>query len=223
MIIPALDIYNNNCVRLLKGKYSKIYEFCSNPIKVFLFYLNKKVKRIHIVDLNGAENKNSMNLLVIYNIYKISNYFKNSKIQIGGGIRTYKKIKYYSIFFYKTILSTLIFKKVFFLDFFFKKIMYSLDIKNKFIYSKGWKNKECKLNYFVKNNKLTKEIIYTNINKDGTMKGIKINNNILKKLNTKVIVSGGFKKYIKYNNKKIVGYISGISIYTKKESLKYAL
>ncbi|WDI79436.1 HisA/HisF-related TIM barrel protein [Candidatus Vidania fulgoroideae] len=225
MIIPALDIYNNNCVRLFKGKYSKLKIFCNNPIKVFLFFLNKKIKRLHLVDLNGA-NKENCNILTIYNFSKIYNYYKISKIQIGGGIRTFKKFKYFSYFFYKLIISTLIFKKVFFLYYFFKKIIYSIDIKNNFIYSKGWKKKECKLKK-IRKKKLTTEIICTDIKNDGTMKGVNINKFLIfKNINTKLIISGGFKKYQKYKKFKInnvIGFISGISIYKKKVSLKYAL
>ncbi|WDI79289.1 HisA/HisF-related TIM barrel protein [Candidatus Vidania fulgoroideae] len=222
MIIPALDIYNNNCVRLFKGKYSKPKIFCNNPMKVFLFFLNKKVKRLHLIDLNGAIKKNC-NLLIICNFSKIYNYYKISKIQIGGGIRTYKKFKYFSYFFYKLIISTLIFKKVFFLHYFFRKIIYSIDIKNNFIYSKGWKKKECKLKE-IKKKRLTKEIICTDINNDGTMKGLNINRFfIFRKIKVKLIISGGFKKYKKCKINNVIGFISGISIYKKKVSLKHAL
>ncbi|MGX7576623.1 1-(5-phosphoribosyl)-5-[(5-phosphoribosylamino)methylideneamino]imidazole-4-carboxamide isomerase [Candidatus Vidania fulgoroideorum] len=224
MLIPALDVYNKKCVRLKKGKFNKKYVFCKNPIKILLFYLNKKVKRIHIIDLNGAKNKSNINKNIITNIIFICNYYKISKIQKGGGLRENLKIKIFSIFCYKIILSTYFFKKTLKLS---KKTIISLDIKNKFIYSKGWKKKELSIKEFFFKFK-PNEIIYTNISLDGTLKGVNFNKIkfLLKFYSSKLIISGGVKNkkdlmVYKYDN--ILGYISGKAVYRKKISLKYAM
>ncbi|MGX7589023.1 HisA/HisF-related TIM barrel protein [Candidatus Vidania fulgoroideorum] len=225
MIIPAIDIYNGNCVRLKRGKYSDRVTFCKNPIKVLLFFLNKRVKRLHIIDLNGAQNNSLLNKRIVFCLFKVCNYFNSSKIQFGGGIRCLKKIKVYSYFFYKIIVSTVFFRRIFFLKYFFKKIIVSLDVKNNFVYSRGWKKKEFNLEK-LKSYSLPKEIIYTDIYNDGTLNGInyKAIFKFSKIFKCNIIISGGMNKHSDIIKKKnFVGYISGISIYKKKLSIKYAL
>ena len=53
-IIPAIDIIDGNCVRLTKGDYSskKIYD--ANPQEVAQTYADIGLKRLHVVDLDGA-------------------------------------------------------------------------------------------------------------------------------------------------------------------------
>jgi len=52
--IPAIDLKDNKCVRLQKGKKEDLTIFNSNPVEQAKFFENNGCKRIHVVDLDGA-------------------------------------------------------------------------------------------------------------------------------------------------------------------------
>ena len=51
-IIPAIDILNGKCVRLLKGNYSKVTEYNNDPLTQVNIFKKAGFKTIHIVDLD---------------------------------------------------------------------------------------------------------------------------------------------------------------------------
>ena len=86
-IIPAIDILNGKCVRLLRGNYLNVTVYNENPIEQVKIFKNAGFKNIHIVDLNAAKTGGDENLEIIRNISCI----ENIEIQVGGGIRTIEK------------------------------------------------------------------------------------------------------------------------------------
>ena len=89
--IPAIDLKDNQCVRLKKGKKDSITVFNKNPIEQAKFFEKNGCKRIHIVDLDGAFGNKDINTKTILEIRK------NIKIQIelGGGIKNIKDISFW--------------------------------------------------------------------------------------------------------------------------------
>ena len=83
-IIPAIDILNGKCVRLLKGNYSKVTEYNNDPLTQVNIFKKAGFKTIHIVDLNAAKTGDNENLKIIKDIANI----EDIEIQVGGGIRT---------------------------------------------------------------------------------------------------------------------------------------
>ncbi|MGX7577161.1 HisA/HisF-related TIM barrel protein [Candidatus Vidania fulgoroideorum] len=231
-IIPAIDIYNNNCVRLYKGKFNKRIIFSKNPYKIVNFIIKNKIKKIHLIDLNRAKNRSSINLKCIKKILKLANK-NNIKVQIGGGIRKIKDIiNLLNWGANNIILSTsIINNKINFKGFkeLKKKIIVSIDIVNCFVYSKGWlNNTKLKIDNFIKSIKKKgfNKIIITDINKDGTLQGLNIKL-IIFLLSKKIdfYISGGLKKkkqvlFIK-NKYKFKGIICGNFIYLKKNNIKF--
>ncbi|AFP83924.1 HisA/HisF-related TIM barrel protein [Candidatus Carsonella ruddii] len=222
MIIPSLDIYKNKVVRLIKGNLNNLIFF--GYFKEYInFYNLLNIKKIHIVLLENVFFLKKSNI-------KIN---KNSIYQLGGGIRNYKEIYFYKKKnFNKFILSSIIFlnKKEFkkIISIFKKNIIISLDcFKNK-ITINGWKtitniNFEKFFIYLFDLN--IKYIIYTNIEKDGTLTGL-INKDYLFLKNKiflcKFCISGGVINFnnlinIKFN----FDYIVGISLYKFTIKIKY--
>ena len=60
-IIPAIDIYNGKCVRLLKGDYNLKKEYSSNPLLVAKEFENNGATHLHVVDLEGAKSNTIIN------------------------------------------------------------------------------------------------------------------------------------------------------------------
>ena len=84
LLIPAIDIYQGKCVRLFQGDFEKETVFSTEPEIIAKQWMEAKVKRIHIVDLDGAKQGSLINSKTIQKI--ISSV--NCTVQLGGGIRT---------------------------------------------------------------------------------------------------------------------------------------
>lgn len=81
-IIPAIDIMEGRCVRLTEGKYSEKKTYDASPLDMVKQYSDCGVKRIHVVDLDGARESTAKNLKVLESLAS------NTKVGIewGGGI-----------------------------------------------------------------------------------------------------------------------------------------
>ncbi|WP_044641976.1 1-(5-phosphoribosyl)-5-[(5-phosphoribosylamino)methylideneamino]imidazole-4-carboxamide isomerase [Risungbinella massiliensis] len=82
-IWPAIDLYNGECVRLYQGDYGQKREMPLTPQEALRFFASKQVERIHIVDLNGAKDKKATQLSLIQELITASEV----PIEVGGGIR----------------------------------------------------------------------------------------------------------------------------------------
>ena len=71
-ILPAIDIQNGRCVRLLKGDFKEVTEYSRDPLAQAKIFKSNHLNYLHIVDLNGAESGNQMNKDVITKILEIS-------------------------------------------------------------------------------------------------------------------------------------------------------
>ena len=83
-LIPAIDLIDGRCVRLTQGDYDikKVYE--QNPVDMAKMYADCGVRRLHVVDLDGAKAKEPCNLRVLEQLATNTNL----DIEWGGGIRS---------------------------------------------------------------------------------------------------------------------------------------
>jgi phosphoribosylformimino-5-aminoimidazole carboxamide ribotide isomerase len=224
-ILPAIDIKDKKCVRLIKGDFENKIEYKISPLDQAEKYKEHGFKNLHIVDLDGALTGQTTNLNIIQKI--IGKY--DLKIEVGGGVRTLDSIKrYVDVGVEKIILGSAAIKNKEFLKEacvkFKNKIALGLDAKNGNLSVSGWtENLNIKTLDFLKdvNDYGISRLIYTDINRDGTKESpnfeetIKIANIS----NCPVIISGGvssikdIKKARKLNNKNIEGIIIGKAIY----------
>ena len=87
-IIPAIDIIDGKCVRLTQGDYSQQKIYNEHPLEVAKEFEAIGVKRLHLVDLDGAKKGQVVNWKVLENIVG-----KTSLVtDFGGGIKTGKDI-----------------------------------------------------------------------------------------------------------------------------------
>ena len=83
-IIPAIDIIDGNCVRLTQGDYSRKKEYSSDPLEVARKFEAAGLKRLHLVDLDGAKAKTIVNRRVLDTITKNTSL----KVDFGGGVQS---------------------------------------------------------------------------------------------------------------------------------------
>jgi len=88
-IIPAIDIINGQCVRLKQGLFENKKIYSNEPLKVAQEFEEAGFKRLHIVDLEGALNRNSKNLETLNKISSSCNV----EIDFGGGIKSEEAVK----------------------------------------------------------------------------------------------------------------------------------
>lgn len=82
--IPAIDLYNNKCVRLEKGEFKKMTTYSSDPLEQAKQFEDAGLKHLHLVDLQGAEAGKPIHLKTLEKI--ASNTLLS--IDYGGGLRT---------------------------------------------------------------------------------------------------------------------------------------
>jgi phosphoribosylformimino-5-aminoimidazole carboxamide ribotide isomerase len=83
-IIPAIDIIGGQCVRLSQGDYSHKKTYSDDPLSVAREFEDAGIRRLHLVDLDGAREKTVINMDVLRNIARNTNLL----IDFGGGIGT---------------------------------------------------------------------------------------------------------------------------------------
>ncbi len=83
-IIPAIDIIGGQCVRLTEGDFAQQTTYDSNPLEVAKRFESHGIKRLHLVDLDGARAKRPVNLAVLENIAANTNL----TIDFGGGLQS---------------------------------------------------------------------------------------------------------------------------------------
>ncbi len=83
-IIPAIDIIDGKCVRLTKGDYAQKKIYNENPTNVAKEFEDAGIKRLHVVDLDGAKAGKIINLKVLESIAEATDLI----IDFGGGVKT---------------------------------------------------------------------------------------------------------------------------------------
>ncbi|MEL6869475.1 MAG: 1-(5-phosphoribosyl)-5-[(5-phosphoribosylamino)methylideneamino]imidazole-4-carboxamide isomerase [Pseudomonadota bacterium] len=87
-IIPAIDIRDGRCVRLLHGEYDKETRYDVDPVTLATHYSNLGLSTLHLVDLDGARDGNPVNTALFKRIADAT----RASIQVGGGIRSAAQI-----------------------------------------------------------------------------------------------------------------------------------
>ncbi|MFP4286113.1 MAG: 1-(5-phosphoribosyl)-5-[(5-phosphoribosylamino)methylideneamino]imidazole-4-carboxamide isomerase [Candidatus Izemoplasmataceae bacterium] len=232
IIFPAIDLYNKACVRLEKGDFSTRKTYEQDPLVQARKFVRDGAKYLHVIDLNAAENMSSINEDVIKTLVKNLDI----PIQVGGGIRSTKKIEtLIDLGVSRVILGTFALDNLDILknltEKYKDKIIVSIDAMNGFVTSHGWQNKSDvkSLDLAQKLEKIgIKTIVYTDIAKDGMLIGPNFNDYALLKNNTNlnIIASGGIATLddiISLKALDLYGAITGKALYENRFTLKEAL
>lgn len=175
-IIPAIDIVSGRCVRLTKGDYgtSKVYDV--EPVDQAMRYADCGVKRVHMVDLDGAKASKPMNLAVLEKVAAKTGI----EIEWGGGISGTEALQ--SIFnagaTHAIIGSVAALKPELFEQWIMKfsgdRMILGADVKDGMIAVKGWiEETSLTIDSLVDRFKPLglKEVICTDIARDGMLQG----------------------------------------------------
>ncbi|MBN1524036.1 MAG: 1-(5-phosphoribosyl)-5-[(5-phosphoribosylamino)methylideneamino]imidazole-4-carboxamide isomerase [Spirochaetales bacterium] len=232
LIIPAIDLIDGKCVRLVRGEYDSSTQYSAHPAEIAQEFEAAGAKLIHIIDLDGAKGSSSENRKHIRNIRK---HITTAKIEVGGGVRTEEDIEeLIDCGVDRIIIGTALVKEPERVAEWIGKYGFyavaGIDAKDREVKVQGWMDGSG-----INDKDLVKklpdmgfrEIIYTNIAQDGTLAGPDIDstNDIAKASKLPIILSGGIgeashiKDVEKNRHKNICGVIIGKAIYEHKLSL----
>ena len=196
-IFPAIDLYGQKAVRLLKGDYNQMTVYGDNPVAIAKEFEKKGAKYIHVVDLEGAKQGAPAHLDIIRAIATETDLF----IETGGGIRNMETVKQYlESGANRVILGTSAVTDESFLkaalQAYGEKIAVGADIKDGKIAIKGWlERSQYTVEVFFEKMQMlgVKTIICTDVSKDGAMKGTNLSlyQALGEKYSLDIIASGG--------------------------------
>lgn len=228
-ILPAIDMIDGQCVRLVKGDYAQKTVFSSDPVAKALEFKSLGAEYIHLVDLDGAKAGKIVNGDIVKEIKKKTGLFA----EIGGGIRSMAQIEeYLSAGLDRVILGTSAVRNKALVSEAAKKyganIAVGIDAKDGKVAVAGWEEKSL-LDPFefagIIESLGVSTIIYTDISRDGMLIGPNLG--AMKKMadsvSIDVIASGGVTKNEDIDDLKktgVAGAIIGKAIYTGSVDLE---
>lgn len=226
-VIPAIDIIDGKCIRLSQGDYNQKTIYNENPLEVAKNFEDNGIKRLHLVDLDGAKNNRIINHKTLENIASKTNLI----IDFGGGLKSDEDLRIAFNSGAKMITGGSIAVKdpetfTRWISYYgAEKIILGADSKNKKIAISGWlENTDHNLfdfiDTYIKHG--ISQTICTDISKDGMMQGPAIElYNEMKVMFPElyIIASGGVSNISDIetlNNNGINAVITGKAIYEGK-------
>jgi phosphoribosylformimino-5-aminoimidazole carboxamide ribotide isomerase len=233
IVIPAIDLKDGKCVRLLQGKKEEVTVYSGNPAGVAKNWAHLGAELLHVVDLDGAftgEQKNFSSIKAIRDAVNIP-------IQVGGGIRDIPSIeKLLCLDVDRVVVGTVaaynpeIIREA--CEKFPGRVIAGVDTKSGKVAVKGWEEvTDYNAIDFAKNMEAlgAGAVIYTDISKDGMLSGPNLDAmaHMVQALKIPVIASGGvasiqdIKKLM--NIETLWGVITGKALYEGTLDLKEAI
>jgi phosphoribosylformimino-5-aminoimidazole carboxamide ribotide isomerase len=175
-IIPAMDIIDGQCVRLTKGDFGTKKVYDNNPVSVAKRFEDSGVKRLHMVDLDGARVKRVVNHRVLEAVAGNTDL----EIDFGGGVQSDVDIQLVFNSGAQQVTAGSVSVKdpqlvQSWLDTYgSEKIILGADVKNKMIAISGWQEAtNLKLDDYLSEHldQGFKYVICTDISRDGVLNG----------------------------------------------------
>jgi phosphoribosylformimino-5-aminoimidazole carboxamide ribotide isomerase len=236
IVIPAIDLKNGLCVRLLQGRKSEMTVYNEDPVAVARAFAAAGAEMIHVVDLDGAFNEDeSPNRAVVRQIIKAVDV----PIEFGGGIRTIEDVRQLcDAGVTRVVVGTMAAEQpdmlVKFVDEFPEKICVGIDARDGRVMTRGWETAtplmavdfarsvaECGV----------ERIVYTDIARDGALTGPNIDQTlaVVRSANVRVTASGGvsclddIKRLCSAGDARVDSVIVGKALYEGKFKLEEAI
>lgn len=232
LVIPAVDIMDGKCVRLVKGDPAKSKVYFDDPLEAAKLLENKRAEVIHLVDLDAALGS-GQNLTAVKKILKNLHV----KVQVGGGIRTLEKAEtllklgaFRVIFGTVAVLNPALIAEAV-SRFGSERIAVAIDEKNGKATFHGWKDRS-EINYLDLARRFEEmkvgAIVFTTTDVDGTLKGPQVEKieKLVETVKISIIASGGISRLSDLTalaRAGVEGAIVGTALYEGKFTLEQAL
>ena len=236
IIIPAVDIKDGRCVRLLQGRMEDETVYSELPWKMARAWETAGAELLHIVDLNGAVEGRGVNDRSVEEILD----HVDMMTELGGGIRDMARIdSLLDMGISRVILGTVAVEKPELVKSAIEKhgperVIVGIDARDGIVATKGWaeKSRTSAVELSLKMKELGVErIIYTDIGRDGMLTGPNIAEtmHIAQVTRLRIVASGGvsslddIRELIKLEPMGVDSVITGKAIYEGTIDLKEAI
>jgi phosphoribosylformimino-5-aminoimidazole carboxamide ribotide isomerase len=231
LIIPAIDIIDGKAVRLTKGDYQQKKIYNENPLEVAKTFEGAGIKRLHVVDLDGAKKKKIVN----HKVLELIASHTDLQIDFGGGVQSDEDIKLaFDSGAAQVTGGSIAVKNPDLFEIWLKtygaeKIILGADVLNKKIAISGWQeDSSWELDAFLKKYLALsiKYVITTDVSKDGVLAGpaTALYKDMSAKFpNLEIIASGGVASMDdihELDKLPLHGVIVGKAIYENRISIK---
>lgn len=234
-VIPAIDLLNGQCVRLYQGDYNQSEVFHEDPVVMAKQWADQGATRLHLVDLDGAKQGESVNLAVIEKIVKAISI----PVQVGGGLRDTKGVaQLLKLGVDRAILGTIAVEKPELVQDlaqeFPRQIIVGIDARQGKVATRGWlETSEVEASDLAQQMEKfgVGGIIYTDIHRDGTLIGPNLEalRELTNGVKIPVIASGGVSclrdllSLLALEAIGVTGVIVGRALYTGDVNLTEAI
>lgn len=179
LVIPAIDIRDGRCVRLHQGAYDEETVYFDDPVKMAKLWRVQNARVLHVVDLDAARGEGDDNRAVIAQMCEALDI----PIQLGGGIRSMEQLE--SVFdmgVYRVVIGTAAVRNPGFVSeaierYSARRIVVGIDARDGEARVQGWTEgsgvNATDLAQEMENRGV-RRIVYTDISRDGTMKGLNV-------------------------------------------------
>lgn len=230
-IIPAIDIIDGKCVRLTQGDYNQKKEYHDSPLEMAKRFEDAGIKRLHLVDLDGAKAKKIINKKVLKSVTSGTSL----QVDFGGGVQSDQDIALaFELGAYQLTGGSIAVKNPTLFESWIAKyggerIILGADAKDRKIAISGWEETtSMDLIDFIKeyHAKGISYVICTDVAKDGLLQGpsVDLYKEIMQEIpNIKLIASGGVshvKDLEELQKTGVYGAIVGKAYYEGRISLE---
>ena len=230
-IVPAIDIIDGKCVRLSKGDFNTSKIYGDNPLEMAKMFADAGLKRLHLVDLDGARSRHIVNTRTLESIAGNTDLI----IDFGGGVKSRRDIDTAfdcgasMVIVGSTAITDRELMYEWIEEFGEDRIILGADVRNGLISVNGWKeDSNLKLDDFLKEYRAkgVTRVLCTDINRDGMLQGpaTELYRSILRDFpGIKLIASGGvssIEDLIELRKEGLYEAIVGKAYYEGKITLK---
>src|SRR5690349_4923456 len=236
IVIPAIDLKNGSCVRLLQGRKSEMTVYNEDPVEVARQFASAGAQMIHVVDLDGAfSESDSPNRTVVREIIEAADV----PIEFGGGIRTLEDARQLcDAGVARVVVGTVAAESPDalqkFVDEFSARICVGIDARDGRVMTRGWETATPLLAVNLAQSVAEcgiERIIYTDIARDGALVGPNIQQTlaVAEAANVRVTASGGvsslddIKRLRDAGDARVDSVIVGKALYEGKFKLEEAI
>ena len=235
IIIPAIDLRDGKCVRLLQGDFGKATIYSGDPLDVARRWEDQGAERIHIVDLDGSRTGSPHNRQIIEDIVGTAAV----PIQVGGGIRDRATVEaYLDMGVSRVIVGTLALQRPeYVLDIcseFRGKIILGLDARDNRVAIQGWLEETDRSPVAIAKSYEgygLDAIVFTDISRDGMEMGTNVESTreLAESVDIPIIASGGvagmedIDRLMAVEASGIMGVIVGKALYSGAIELQDAI
>jgi phosphoribosylformimino-5-aminoimidazole carboxamide ribotide isomerase len=235
IVIPAIDLKENRCVRLAQGRMDQETVYSEDPVRMARHWEAKGAERLHVVDLNGAITGRPFHKSLIETIAAAIHI----PVEVGGGIRDLETVESYLASGVKwVVLGTVALQNRHLVEEacsrFPQRVILAIDARGGKVAIQGWK--EAGFTDAVALAKAFERadlsaIIFTDIERDGMGTGLnmEMTRALARSTLIPVIASGGVSRrediegVAKLEREGVIGVIVGRALYTGQVDLEEAI